>query len=75
MKKGIVKIDPELLTSGFRLPSHWRLESIHMESGDYYAVAVISGEEFPEVPEGSEPKYCKIIVHKETIQFEIKEVP
>jgi hypothetical protein len=75
VKKGMVRISPRLLTDGFILPSHWHLESIHMDSGDYYAVAIISGPEFPEVPDGSAPKHCEIIVHKETLHFEVKETP
>jgi|GEM_PF-6020864 len=73
-RKGIVQISPELIIYGMKFPEHWILESIHMNKGDGYAVAVISGvgEEFPEVPERSKPKLCKIIVHKENSYYEVK---
>jgi len=74
MRKGIVRISPTLLVNGFILPNHWHLESIHMNPGDNYAVAVISGNEFPEVVPGGDLKECKVIVHKENITFEIKEI-
>ena len=76
MRKGIVKISPELLISGLTFPFYWVLLSIQMNEGDRAATAVISGPEFPEVPDGGEPKECKIIVHKQQeFTFEVKELP
>ena len=74
MRKGIVKISAELLVSGLQFPVGWEIEHIHMREGDRVATVIISGAEFPEVQEGSDPKECKIIVHKEHIRFEIEEM-
>jgi len=70
MRKGIVRISSKLLMAGIEFPSHWEIESIHME-GDAYATTVISGPEFPEVLNGENPKQCEIRVHEEAVRFEV----
>lgn len=74
MKAGTVKISPELLMGHNEFSKHWKLESIHMNPGDRWAVAVISGYDFPEIPENGIPKECQIVCHVERINYEVKEI-
>ena len=74
MKKGIVRISPDFL-GRIELPNYWDILSIHMNEGDHYAIVVIEGPEFPEVPDGEDPKECEILVTKhERYSFEVKQI-
>jgi hypothetical protein len=75
MGKGIVKITPKLLLSGLgSVPADWEIESIHMNPGDEYATAVITGFDFPEVHEDWHVRECRIIVHTGHTTFEVQEI-
>jgi len=69
MKRGKIKILPEALQSVLKLPVDWQIISLHKEEHDRYITAVISGNDFPEVEKGTEPKECEIIVSD--IKFEV----
>jgi hypothetical protein len=73
MKKGLVKITPQLICSAIGFPPDWKIESILMNENDEYATAVISGSEFPE-EENGKTKECVVVCHKESIRFEVQEV-
>ena len=75
MKKGKVKIAPVLIADALKFPVDWKIKSIQMKEGDSYATAIISGFDFPEVPENGDPVECMLIVHVEQRRFEVKEIP
>ena len=75
MKKGTIRMSPEFLLQGIEFPHYWTLLSIHMNEGDRLVTAIIEGPDFPEVPDGEEPKECKVLVTKhEGYTFEVKEL-
>jgi len=74
MRKGIVYISRDLLLRGLKIPDHWHVECIHMNEGSTYAIAIISGNEFPEVPVGESPKECRIRITTHEDTYEVLEV-
>ncbi|OPY74926.1 MAG: hypothetical protein A4E65_03703 [Syntrophorhabdus sp. PtaU1.Bin153] len=73
MKAGRVKISPDLIVEGLKLPSDWRIESIEMKPGESSATAIISGSDFPEIENG-EVKDCRITVHVEYRRHEVEAI-
>ena len=80
MRKGRVKISLAAIADALKLPPEWEIESIHtnIDGGFPVAEAIISGDDFPEVPklEGVLIKECTIIFHKEPerLTCEVKEL-
>jgi len=74
MKKGTVQISPELLMRSKDMSELGYIESIHMDKGDDYAIAVIVGYQFPTINNGEDPPLCRVICHQERLRFEVEEV-
>jgi len=76
MKKGIVRISPQLFKDALDFPADWEIESMSFKNCDDSIIAVISGSDFPETTgvEGANIKECIILVHEKKRTFEVKEV-
>jgi len=78
MRKGLVKITPELIRESLKFPDSWEIESMNtiVENGTPIIEAIISGIDFPKEPriKGIPAKQCRIIYHKESFRVEVKEV-
>lgn len=76
MRKGLVKITTQLMLESLGFPKHWNIEDMHtiIEGGHRVIECLISGPEFPRVPEEecAAFKRCVIIPQKETIRLEVK---
>lgn len=76
MRKGLVRITRQLIEQALRFPTDWKIESMIMRKNSLlepYIEFIISGSDFPEV-EGTKIKECSLIVHKDFISYEVKEV-
>ena len=78
MRKGLVRITPQVIREALQFPPGWEIENMKttIEHGRPIIEAVISGSEFPEAPEseGVPIKECEIIFHKEYVRLEVKEI-
>ena len=78
MKKGFVRITPELIQDALEFPGDWKIESMNtvIENGLPIIHTIISGSDFPEESnlESVPIKECRIIIHKEQLIYEVKEV-
>jgi hypothetical protein len=76
MRKGIVKISPQLFMDALGFPPDWEIESMSFRNCDGYITAVIGGSGFPEVTniEGAHIRECRIIVHDKQQTFEVKAI-
>jgi len=78
MRKGFVRITPELIKHALKFPIDWKIESMNtvIENGLPIIHTIISGNNFPEESniEGVPIKECRITVHKEQLSYEVKEV-
>ena len=78
MKKGFVRISLKLIQDALNFPIDWQIESMNtvVENGLPVIHAIISGNDFPEESkiEGVPIKECRIIIHKEKLTYEVKEV-
>ena len=76
MRQGRIRMSTKFITDALRFPADYEIESMSFKPGDKYILAVISGSDFPETTdiEGTEIKDCQIIIHKESLRFEVKEL-
>lgn len=78
MRKGFVRITLKLIEDALKFPSDWKIESMStvIENGLPIIHSIISGNDFPEESniEGVPIKECRIIVHKEQLTYEVKEL-
>lgn len=79
MRQGRIRMSTKLITDALQFPPDWQIESMSFNKNDPlnpYIDAVISGSDFPETTdiEGAEIKDCQVIIHKENLKFEVKEL-
>jgi len=78
MRKGLVRISPQLIADALNFPPGWKIENMNMvfNFGNPVIETIISGDEFPEEPniEGVPIRECRLIVHKAELTYEVKEI-
>ena len=78
MKKGYVRITNTFIKDLLQLPDDWEIEEIKPSINKHgnkvwgESMMLISGDAFPEVNSSGEAELVSVIVHKETIRFEVK---
>jgi len=75
MKAGKVRISNKLIADVLKFPIQWEIVKISDKpsSMGFTSEMIIEGDDFPEVVDG-EIKEVLLIIHKENITFEVKEI-
>lgn len=76
MKAGKVKVSNKLINEALQFPDDWHIIDIKRDTNSNSDVFImtISGAAFPDWENDQEPKECRVIIHKENLRFEVKEI-
>ena len=78
MKKGYIKITNHIIKQALQFPADWTIEDIKPSIGEQGNIRwgeymmLISGDAFPETNNLGDAEIVSLIVHKETVRFEVE---
>ena len=75
MRKGRIRITNSLISDALGFPVDWEIEEI-IPSGirEGESLMVVSGSDFPNETELGEIEDVRLIVHKESVKFEVEKI-
>ena len=75
MRKGRIRISNTLISDALQFPIDWEIEKIESSPDrEDESVMIVSGNDFPETTELGETEDVILIVHKESIRYEVEKI-